>query len=51
MNSQVLEPISFSGMVTQRVQRLLKHETIKLSESNFHLSKHQITLILEGYDL
>lgn len=41
----------FSSMASQTVHYFSKHNTIKLREHNFLLWKHQILLILEGYDL
>ncbi|XP_052489099.1 uncharacterized protein LOC128042335 isoform X2 [Gossypium raimondii] len=41
----------FSSMASQTVHYFSKHNTIKLGEHNFLLWKHQILLILEGYDL
>lgn len=40
-----------SNVILQNIHYFSKHDTIKLGEHNFLLWKHQILLILEGYDL
>ncbi|KAK8304275.1 hypothetical protein V6Z12_D04G210700 [Gossypium hirsutum] len=39
------------SVALQTVHYFSKHDTIKLGEHNFLLRKHQLLLILEGYDL
>ncbi|KAK5834050.1 hypothetical protein PVK06_017921 [Gossypium arboreum] len=40
-----------SSSCFSNIQYFSKHETVKLGESNFLRWKHQILLILEGYEL
>ncbi|XP_016724367.1 uncharacterized protein [Gossypium hirsutum] len=42
---------SSGSAVSHTIHSFSKHDTIKLTESNFLLWKHQLLLILEGYDL
>lgn len=47
-----VDPSRGSGSaVSHTIHSFSKHDTIKLTESNFLLWKYQILLIIEGYDL
>ncbi|KAG8492176.1 hypothetical protein CXB51_009599 [Gossypium anomalum] len=51
-DSQNVAPSPGSGsVVSPMIHSFSKHDTIKLTEANFLLWKHQLLFILEGYDL
>lgn len=46
-----VHPSESGGLLSSGVHYFSKHDTIKLTEKNFLLWKHQLMLILEGYGL
>ncbi|KAH1073150.1 hypothetical protein J1N35_025478 [Gossypium stocksii] len=51
-NSEEYVPLQgLSSTASYTIHSFSKHGTIKLTENNFLLWKHQLLLILEGYDL